>query len=137
MSQNIRLVRRKSKIKGAGFGVYTLEPINKNKRIVTYDGEIISAAESDRRETRYQKNGMIWCFTLSRRRFRDAHVGGSIAKYINHACRPNCYTEVVGATIWIRAGKNIRKGEELTYDYNTGGEAGIPCNCSKDCHGMI
>ena len=137
MLKTIRLVRRKSKIKGAGYGVFTLEPINKNKRIVTYDGELISAAESDRRETRYQKKGMIWCFTISTRRVRDANVGGSIAKFINHACRPNCYSEVVGDTVWIRAGKNIRRGEELTYDYNTGGEAGILCNCSKDCHGMI
>ena len=25
-------------------------------------------------------------------------------------------------TIWVRAARNIRKGEELTYDYNTEGD---------------
>lgn len=133
----MRVVRRRSKIKGAGYGVFAQEPINKNKRIVTYDGEIISAAESDRRETRYQAKGMIWCFTLSRRRCRDANVGGNIARFINHSCKPNCYSEVVGDTVWIRAGRNIKTGEELTYDYNTGGEAGIKCHCRPGCPNFI
>jgi SET domain-containing protein len=132
-----RVVRRKSRIKGAGFGVYACEPINKNTRIVDYDGEIISPSKSDWRERRYQAKGMIWCFTVNRRKVRDANVGGNIARFINHACKPNCYSEVVGDTIWIRAGRNIRKGEELTYDYNTGGEAGIQCRCRPGCTNKI
>ena len=34
----------------------------------------------------------------------------------------NCYVHIVGDIIWIRAARNIRKGEELTYDYMTDGE---------------
>lgn len=134
-----RVARRKSKIKGAGFGVYACEPINKNTRIVDYQGELISASKSDWRERRYQAKGMIWSFTVSRRKVRDGNVGGNIARFINHSCKPNCYSEVIGRThtVWIRAARNIKKGEELTYDYNTGGEAGIQCHCRPGCKNKI
>ena len=129
------IARRRSKLHG--WGVFATRNINKNKRIIDYAGEKITNDVSLRREGRYMKLGTIWCFQINRRWVRDANVGGNIARFINHACRPNCYSEVVGDTVWIRAGRNIRKGEELTYDYNTGGEAGILCQCSKDCHGVI
>ena len=63
--------------------------------------------------------------------------GGNVARYINHACRPNCYVEIIGRHIWIRASRDIRKGEELTYDYNTDGVAGIPCRCRPGCRKII
>jgi SET domain-containing protein len=126
-----RIARRRSPI--AGFGVFALEPIRRDARIVDYAGERISHAESLRREARQLPRGRIWCFTVNRRWVRDASVGGNIARFINHACRPNCYTEVSRGVIWIRAARDIRAGEELTYDYNTGGAAGIPCRCRAHC----
>jgi SET domain-containing protein len=77
--------------------------------------------------------GCIWCFKLNSRWVRDAEVGGNLARFVNHSCAPNCYTQVIGDTIWIRAARNIRKGEELTYDYNTDGNGGIVCHCRKGC----
>jgi SET domain-containing protein len=130
-----KIVRRRSKI--SGWGVYAAQPITKNSRIVDYAGEKITSLESDIREQVYQAKGHIWCFTLSRRYARDAKVGGNIARYINHACKPNCYSEVAGHTVWIRAARNIRKGEELTYNYFTGGEAGLMCRCRPGCKGKI
>lgn len=130
-----RLIRRKSAI--VGWGVYAAQPITKNSRIIHYDGEKITATAADRRERRYQQQGRIWCFTISRRWVRDAAVGGNEARFINHACRPNCYVEVSGDVIWIRAARNIRRGEELFYDYNTGGEAGIRCRCRPGCATVI
>lgn len=130
-----KIVRRKSRIAGAG--VYACEPITKNSRIVNYDGELITPSQSDWRERRYQAKGMIWCFTINRRKVRDANKGGNIARFINHSCTPNCYSQVVGDIVWIRAARNIRKGEELTYDYNTGGEAGIPCACRPGCANVL
>ena len=131
----VRIIRKRSNI--SGWGVYAAEPINKNKRIVEYSGEKISSAEADRRETKYQKNGQIWCFTLNRRWYRDGNVGGSTARFINHSCKGNCYSEVVDHTVWIRASKNIAKGDELTYDYNTEGEAGMRCRCRPGCPNKI
>jgi SET domain-containing protein len=130
-----RIVRRKSKVHG--FGVFALEPINKNRRIVDYDGELIDHRESLRRETKYLERGCIWCFTVNRRWVRDANVGGNIARFINHSCRPNCYSQVIGHTIWIRAARNIRPGEELTYDYYTDGEKTIACRCRPGCRRML
>ena len=125
------LVRRRSAI--AGWGVYTHRAISKNSRIVEYAGEKISHAESARRERRQLARGQIWCFTVNRSLVRDAAVGGNIARFINHACRPNCYAHVVGDVIWIRAARNIGPGEELTYDYRTDGAAVIQCRCRPDC----
>jgi len=130
-----RLIRRRSPI--AGFGIFTRDPIARHRRIIEYAGERISHAESARREQRHFARRRIWCFTVDRQWVRDASVGGNMARYINHACRPNCYTEIVGSVIWIRAGRSIRAGEELTYDYHTGGEAGIPCQCQPHCQTML
>jgi hypothetical protein len=126
-----RIIRRRSKVHG--WGVFALEAIPKNKRIVTYDGELIDHKESLKRETQYLERGEIWCFTVNRRWVRDAHVGGNIARFINHACKPNCYSQIIGRDIWIRAGRNIEPGEELTYDYYTDGEKTIQCRCRPEC----
>ena len=126
-----RIKRRRSKLHG--WGVFSLEPINKNKRIINYAGELIDHKESLDREDRYLGRGEIWCFTVNRRWVRDANVGGNIARFINHGCAPNCYTEIVGHTIWIRAARNIMPGEELTYNYHTDGDAVMPCKCRPGC----
>ena len=130
-----RLVRRRSTLHG--WGVFALDPITKNTRIVQYAGEKIPAGGSKTREADQLRRGHIWCFSVNRRWVRDAEVGGNIAKYINHTCRPNCYSQVIGDTIWIRAGRNIRRGEELSYNYYTNGSAGIPCNCVPGCKNTL
>ena len=125
------LERRRSRI--SGWGVYTHAPITKNTRIIDYAGELITHRESARREHRQLANGRIWCFTVNRRYVRDASVGGNLARFINHACQPNCYSRVIGHTIWICASRHIAAGEELTYHYHTDGEAVIPCRCRPGC----
>jgi SET domain-containing protein len=39
--------------------------------------------------------------------------------------------------IWIRAAKTIRKGQELTYNYNTDGEGLIKCRCRPGCQTLL
>ena len=126
-----RIRRKRSKLHG--YGVFAQEPINKNKRIIDYAGELITNRQSERREDRYLAKGCIWVFRVNRNWSRDAAVGGNLARFINHSCRPNCWVEVNGRTIWIRAARNIRPGEELTYDYNTEGDKVIPCRCRPGC----
>lgn len=125
--------RKRSKLHG--FGVFALEPINKNKRIIDYAGELITNKQSESREDRYLKKGCIWVFRVNRNWSRDANVGGNDARFINHSCKGNCWIDVdaVTKTIWIRASKAIAKGEELTYDYNTEGDKIIPCLCRPGC----
>lgn len=117
--------------------MFARAPIAKNTRIVVYTGEAISHAESDRRERRHFKRGRIWCFTVNRRWVRDASRGGGVARYINHSCAPNCYSQVIDGVIWIRAARSVAAGEELTYDYHTGGAAGIPCRCRDGCRTIL
>lgn len=123
--------RRRSKLHG--WGVFAAEPINKNKIIIDYAGELIDNKQSEKREDRYLNQGCIWVFRVNRAWSRDANVDGNVARFINHSCRPNCYSAVDGKTIWIRAARNIAAGEELTYDYNTEGDKTIPCRCRPGC----
>jgi SET domain-containing protein len=129
------IVRRRSPVHG--FGVYAAERIAKNARIIDYAGELIRNSESEEREERYLADGCIWVFRVNRNWSRDANVDGNIARFINHSCTPNCWFEVVDKTIWIRAGREIRKGEELTYDYSIIGERTIPCRCRPGCPNKI
>jgi SET domain-containing protein len=130
-----KLIRRRSPI--SGWGVYAGEPIAEDTWIVEYKGELISQAEAWRREQRYLPRQRIWIFTIDDRHARDAAFGGNIARYVNHGCNPNCWVDLVGRHIWIRASRAIRKGEELTYDYNTEGVAGIQCCCRPSCKRII
>jgi SET domain-containing protein len=127
--------KRRSKIQG--WGVFATETIQKNKRIVDYAGEKISNQESLKRERRYMRRGHIWCFKLTSRTVVDAGVGGNVARFINHACRPNAYVHIVDGTIWIRAARKIRRGEEITYHYNTDGEGRIKCRCHPACQTLL
>src|SRR5262245_15173414 len=99
-----RILRKRSKVHR--WGGFALDPINKNTRIVDYAGELIDHKESLKRETKYLKRGEIWCFTVNRRWVRDANSGGNVARFVNHACKPNCYSNIIGKTIWICAARN-------------------------------
>lgn len=126
-----KIKRKRSKLHG--WGVFALEDLNKNKRVVTYDGEKITAKESADREDRYLRRGEIWCFRLNRRWVIDANVGGNIGRFINHSCMPNCYSNVIDGVIWIIAGRKVKRGQELTYNYFTDGDKEIPCRCRPGC----
>jgi uncharacterized protein len=127
--------KRRSKIHG--WGVYATKTIPKNTRIIDYAGEKISSQESLKRERRYIRKRHVWCFKLTNRTVIDAAVGGNVARFINHGCRPNCYVHITGGVIWIRAARTIRRGEELTYNYHTDGEGLIECRCRPGCQGLI
>ena len=127
--------KRRSRIQG--WGVFATERIPKNRRIIDYAGEKISNQESLKRERRYIKKRHIWCFKLTNRTVIDAGVGGNLARYVNHSCRPNCYIRIEDGVIWIRASRTIRKGEELTYNYNTDGEGLIKCRCGPACQSLL
>jgi SET domain-containing protein len=128
-----KTVRKRSKLHG--WGVFAAEPINKNKFIIEYAGELISNKVSDKREDAYLNKGCIWVFRVNRAWSRDAAVGGNNARFINHSCTPNCYSwvDVKEKRVWIRAAKAIAPGDELTYDYNTEGDKTIPCRCRPGC----
>ena len=75
-----------------------------------YTGERISGDEADRRGGRY-------LFHVDANRAIDATARDNLARYVNHACRPNCEARVVGRRIVIYARRAIVPGEELNYHY--------------------
>ena len=66
----------------------------------------------------------------------DADVVGDAAGYIVDELS-NCYVQIIDGVIWIRAARTIRPGQELTYHYNTDGEALIKCRCRPGCQTLL
>ena len=62
-----------------------------------------------------------YLFELNNRWTIDGSVRKNIARYINHACRPNAESDVRPRKrkVVIRAIKNIEPGDEINYDYGT------------------
>jgi SET domain-containing protein len=131
-----KITRRKSSVQG--YGVFATQEIARNAKVIDYAGELIRNGKAcEAREERYMKQDCVWVFRVNRAWSRDANVGGNVARFINHSCAPNCWIDVVGKTIWIRAARRIYPGEELTYDYAIDGELTIPCRCRPGCPNMI
>lgn len=68
-------------------------------------------------------------------RHQENHDPAAAENFINHSCAPNGYIDFVGLS--FRALRDIRPGEELTYNYLTtdyDGEDVFACQCgSPDC----
>lgn len=96
----------------AGLGLFAAEDIKKDQLIIEYIGDRISSAEAERRGGRY-------LFEVTDELTIDGKERGNVARYINHACKPNAEAEheTTEDRIYVRAIKNIKAGEEITYDY--------------------
>jgi len=130
-----------------GRGVFALRRIPKGTRIIEYTGERVSHAEADRRyEDRPDDDNHTFLFIVDRRTVIDAGVGGNEARYINHACDPNCESVIEARRVFIEALRDIEAGEELAYDYQIQREKDDPanvdeiwaCRCGTDhCRGTM
>jgi len=136
---------RNSKVHGRG--VFALRDIKKGTRIVEYLGDRISHKEADERYEDHDENdNHTFLFIVDKRTVIDAGVGGNDARFINHGCDPNCESDTTQRRVFIDAIRNIKRGEELNYDYRIGRERGDPpnvdeiyaCRCgAKKCRGTM
>jgi len=99
-----------------GLGLFATKPIKKGAKIVRYFGPLL--------DSRKKKDDAIenkYLFELNNRWTIDGSVRKNIARYINHACKPNAESDVSARKrkVVIRAIKNIEPGEEINYDYGT------------------
>lgn len=102
-----------------GKGAFALRAIRKGERLIEYAGQRVSQSEAARRyDDAAMRRHHTFLFTLSSRTCIDGDCDGNDARYFNHSCSPNCETEVVRGRVYILARRNVREGEELTYDYN-------------------
>ncbi|KAK4495037.1 hypothetical protein PRZ48_013364 [Zasmidium cellare] len=128
-----------------GFGIRACRSFRPGQIIMEYTGEIISEAECQRRMREdYKDKSCYYLMELERNLVIDG-TRGSMARFINHCCDPNCEVRMlkVGGTprMAVFAGDSgIMTGEELTYDYNFDnfGETRQPCYCgAANCRGYL
>jgi hypothetical protein len=99
-----------------GLGLFATKPIKKGTKIIRYFGPLLDSKKEkdDAIENKY-------LFELTNRWTIDGSIRENVARYINHACRPNAESDVRPRKrkVYIRAIKNIEPGEEINYDYGT------------------
>jgi uncharacterized protein len=127
------IVIRRSKIHR--YGVYANERIPANRKVIEYTGLRLNrkqAAAVDGGEYTY-------LFAVDDYWTLDGARGGSGAEIINHSCEPNLISRVVKGHILYMSHREIKKGEELTIDYNFSDlKEATPCSCGAGtCRGTI
>ncbi|CAN6583748.1 unnamed protein product [Malus baccata var. baccata] len=130
-----------------GFGLRLLEDIFKGHFLIEYVGEVLDTNAYEARQKEYAVKGHrhFYFMTLNGSEVIDACAKGNLGRFINHSCDPNCRTEkwMVNGEICIGlfALRDIKKGEEVTFDYNyvrVFGAAAKKCHCgSSVCRGYI
>lgn len=108
-----------------GNGVFATAAIKKGERVVRYKGTLRTHDEVDQEYGDEDENGHTFLFTLNDDYVIDANTGGNIARWINHSCKPNCESEIEENAkgkrhkdkVFIHAMRDIKAGEELTYNY--------------------
>ena len=96
-----------------GLGVFATEPIKKGKFIVEYKGPLLTNEQCDKiPDNKY-------LFEVNARWTINGATRSNLARYINHSCRGGNTDTYILRThqIKIRAVKNIKPGDELTYNY--------------------
>ncbi|TGZ77997.1 hypothetical protein EX30DRAFT_351354 [Ascodesmis nigricans] len=120
-----------------GLGLRAMRSFEPKQIIVEYTGEIITQEESEHRLNKVyvDKKNMILDATR-----------GSVARFVNHSCEPNCRMEKwlvqgVPRMALFAGDKGIEAGDELTYDYNFNWFKGVTqqsCKCgSEKCRGTL
>jgi uncharacterized protein len=130
-----------------GTGIFAACDISKGKKIIEYIGKKISKDEAEKiAETQFEKGekgseGHVYIFEVNDDYDLDGNIPENTARFINHSCNPNCETEQDEKDkIWIIALRDIKKGEELSYNYcyDLDSYEEHPCRCgSKNCIGYI
>ena len=131
---------KKSNIDRKGHGLYAIKDIKEGTRILDYVGNIITKKQTEDSE-KFDNEKPIYLFNLNSRYDLDGDVSWNTARLINHSCSNNCDYEGKGLKLWVIAIKDIKKNEELTYDYGFSFDKDYKqyvCKCgAKDCAGYI
>lgn len=127
-------------------GLFAARKIPQDAYIIQYLGEKISKKESGRRGiNQHDKSisedvGSVYIFEVEDNFDIDGNFDWNIARLANHSCSPNMEAQNIDGEIWLVALRNIKKGEELTFDYGYALEhwEDHPCRCqTENCVGYI
>ena len=121
-------------------GLYAAKNIKAGTIVIHYKGKLITKKETEK-NPKYDNDKAIYLFNLNSRYELDGDFANNTARLINHSCSPNCEVDGKGLKLWIYALKDIKKGEELSYDYGFGYDENYKdfvCKCrAKNCCGYI
>ena len=130
-----------------GKGVFALQDLAEGETLIEYVGEVISWDEAQDRHPHDPKDpNHTFYFHVNEDRVIDALYGGNSSRWINHSCNPNCEADEDNERIFIKALRNIKAGEELSYDYGLiidepytkKLKAEYPCWCGHaNCRGTL
>jgi len=111
-----------------------------NTRIIEYKGRLISKKETETNK-KFDNHKHIYLFNINKKYDLDGDYKYNTARLINHSCTPNCEVTGKGVKLWISSIKDIKKNEELSYDYGFSFDENYKdfiCKCrSKNCSGYI
>ncbi|MFM0158557.1 MULTISPECIES: SET domain-containing protein [Paraburkholderia] len=110
-----RVIVRQSSVHGKG--VFAMRTLATGERVLEYKGEITAWRNAVRRHRREGVEGHTFLFGLSDGRVIDGSRGGNSARWLNHACAPNCETIEDAGRIFIHTLRPIEAGEELFIEY--------------------
>lgn len=123
-------VHRAGQIKG--HGLFAKRDIFKNEEIIRAVGPKVNSQVSN---TLYYSYGIDVLIQVGKDKWV---LPNNESRFINHSCEPNLGLLDNGVFV---AMKNIKKGEELTFDYATidvNSKWSIVCHCdAKSCRGKI
>ena len=121
-------------------GLYASNNIKSGTKVIEYIGKLISKKETET-NPKFDNEKDIYLFNLNSKYDLDGDYSWNTARLINHSCNPNCEVDGKGLKIWVTAIKDIKKGDELSYDYGFGYDVDykqFPCKCgSQNCVGYI
>ncbi|VEU21348.1 DEKNAAC102337 [Brettanomyces naardenensis] len=129
-----------------GYGMRADSDIPAHTFIVEYKGEVIDSQEYKLRKEQYANEGIkhFYFMMIREDEIIDATKRASLGRFCNHSCDPNAYIEkwVVNKRyrMGIFAKRGIRKGEEITFDYNVDRYGSEPQKCycgAKNCVGYL
>ncbi|MDB5798285.1 MAG: hypothetical protein JWP36_2187 [Paucimonas sp.] len=107
---------RHSKVHGNG--VFATRKIAAGTRIIEYQGARITQREANKRSGQDPDNPFhTFFFSLESGKLIDGGDQGNDARWINHSCAPNCEAQEEDGHVYIHALRDLRRGEELNYDY--------------------
>jgi hypothetical protein len=119
-----------------GIGGFARVDIARDTRVIEYVGEKITKQES---LARCERNNE-YIFALDEGHDLDGDVSWNPARFLNHSCAPNCEARLEEERIWVVAIREVRAGEELTFNYGYDLESyrEHPCSCGANgCVGYI
>ena len=105
-----RIQVRRSSIHGKG--VFAIAPIAAGETIVEYTGRVITWKQAQKRHPHIpDEPNHTFFFHIDDKHVIDGGDGGSAAKWINHACGPNCEAdETDDKRVFIKSDARARYG---------------------------